>query len=189
MRDIDIYTDCAGSTGKLGISFVIMEDEKETIYRFKTDCVTLNKEFFSRNKICNTSIGECYAIYKALNFIKNETDINVKIFTDSYHVFCLLNKLNKVKANQRRKDNDLLYRLSNKCLKLLDLHTMPFSKKGNIFPIFQKKEICWVNGHIGNYGNEVANVAAKMSLKYDFVNPILTLDWYPIILKKVREKS
>lgn len=189
MREIDIYTDCAGSTGKLGISFVIIENEKETIYSFKTDIESLNKEFFSKNKISNTSIGECYAIYKALDFIKNERDINVKIFTDSYHAFCLLNNLNKVKAKQRRKNNNLLLRLSNKCLNLLVLHT-PFIKKGFTLDwrddvIYQKKEICWVNGHIGNYGNEIANAAAKSALKHQCI----LLDFDLNILKKVRATS
>ena len=146
---------------------------------------------FSKNKISNTSIGECYAIYKALDFIKNETNINVKIFTDNYHAFLLLNKVNKVKANQRRRDNNLLYKLSNRCLNLLELHT-PFIKKGFTLDwrnLNNKVEVCWINGHIGNYGNELANAAAKKALKCNFVDPFFKLNFDLNILKKVRATS
>lgn len=158
IEEIQIYTDCAGADGAgnlFGVSvFVIDHHENETIFSYGSDIKSLNKEFKSKNKRGNISIGECYAVYKALHFIKAQnhiktTEINYKIYIDNLHVFLLLNNQCRCKRKQVMRKNNLLFRLLNKCNLI---------KSDNI-------EILWINGHKGIYGNEIANTAAEKIYK------------------------
>jgi len=151
---MDIYTDCAGSLNDFGVSFVILNDDNEEIFGFKTSTEHLNCEFNSSNEKSSTSIGECYAIYKALSFIKGNNKKEKKekrvIYTDNLHVFLLLNKKCKCKKKNKTEDNNLLLKIANKCKDL----------KHN-----KNVEIRWIKAHIGIYGNEIADTVAKLSLK------------------------
>jgi len=155
MKHFDIYTDCAGSVDEFGISFVVFEGEDEKIYKFKVNTESLNKEFGVGNKVSNISIGECYAVSKALQFLKNEKEFSARIYTDNNHVFMLLNKQCKIKRNHKRKFGNLLSCIVGRC-KQLNPH--PRSIRRNI-------EIRLINGHIGIYGNEIANIAAQHAKK------------------------
>ena len=151
MKHFDIYTDCAGSENEFGISFVVFEgEEDEKIYKFKTNTESLNKEFGVDNKVSNTSIAECYAIFKALLFLKDEKEFSAKIYTDNDHAFMLLNKLCRIKKRQKNFGH-LLSCIVGRC-KQLNPH--PNSFRRNI-------QVCHINGHIGIYGNEIANIAAQ----------------------------
>jgi ribonuclease HI len=141
MKELEIYTDCAGSLRDLGISFVVIDDnnEEEEIFLFKTNTRRLNKEFNSSAQTSNTSIGELYAMYKVLSYLKDNQDLRAKIYTDSMHVFLLLNDQCEYKKE------GLLKNILERCLDI----------KGNNVEVF------WIKGHAGVYGNELANSAAK----------------------------
>lgn len=143
MNELDIFTDCAGSVDEFGIAFLIIENEAEKIYKSKINLKELNKEFSLKESSCSIAIGECYAIFMALKTIKNKYS-KIRIYTDSFHTFLLLNRQ---KCKQK---NDLIKILSSKCLEIMDSNNV---------------EVMWIKGHIGIYGNEIVNRLAKKSLR------------------------
>jgi ribonuclease HI len=144
---MEIYTDCAGSTDVQGISVYIMNGNKEKVFRFKTNTKLLNQEFGCSEKLNKTIVGEGYAIYKALLYLKQKNvNKKVKIYTDNQGMFFYLTKLCPIKKKLKGTIIDVL---TEKCFSLLT---------DNI-------EILWIKAHVGVYGNEVANLEATLALK------------------------
>jgi ribonuclease HI len=142
--ELEIYTDCGGSTADYGIGIhMISQDESEKSFLLKTHIDSINAEY-GINEVGSTSIGEIYAIITALSLV--ESDIKkVRVFTDSDHAFCILNK---VKPPKEQKDH----------LQLLQ----------GIFDKFLEKfevEVMWIKGHVGVYGNEIVDSITQKALK------------------------
>ena len=140
MKEIDIFTDCSGSTDELGISFVIFDEEDEQSFKFSSNVKLLNNEFVTHNDMCSVLIGECYAVFKALSHIKNQQNTIARIYTDNEHVFRLLNNQSII----RKKKNDLI-KIVRRTKRM---------KNNDI-------DIRWIKGHVGVYGNEMADKLAK----------------------------
>ena len=149
MKELDIFTDGSGNDTHYGISFVIFDQEDEKPFSCSTTIDQLKKEF-----VCDTipfktrdcsSIGECYAIYKSLLLIQGQ-NIKARIYTDSEHLFLLLNNQCFVK----KKKNNLLYKMVRRTKKI--------NNKVNA-------EVLWIKGHAGVYGNEIADKLAKQGRK------------------------
>lgn len=121
-----------------------IENEVETRFNFKTNINLLCKEFDVKKSIGSTGIGEAYAIIKALENIKAKYD-KINIYLDNHEVFYMFNSLSKKRAKKV-----LLNKITDKYTKL--------SKNKNI-------AINWIKGHVGVYGNEIADRLATKALK------------------------
>jgi len=148
-KTLDIYTDCSLKQKILGIGVLFIENEKETNFQYRTNGDLISEEFDCPTVISSTTIGELYAVYKALTEIRKDYD-KIIVYTDNDSVYKLFNKLYKLKmqctkeSNRRR--NLLLSNISNKCYELME--------NLNI-------EIRHIKGHRGVYGNEISDKLAK----------------------------
>ena len=130
-----IYTDFGGEIRqRYGLSVLFIDGEDETKFQFRTSVKLLNIEFGTKDKGTST-IGETYAILKALQNLPKKKFDKYVIYTDSMGAVLLLNGVNK-----NRKDNKLLFAIKDKIDEL----------KLNI-------EVCWVPGHSKIYGNEICD--------------------------------
>ncbi len=138
---LDIFTDCAGSIDSYGIGCFFMENEFEKRISYKTNISLISKEFDFDMKIGTTAIGEFYAILKALENIEGDHE-KTNIYTDNEEVFFIVNGIFKRKK--------LLNAIFQK-FKIL-------SKGLNV-------EVCHIKGHVGVYGNEIADKLAHKALR------------------------
>lgn len=141
--EIDIYTDCGGSTAELGVGIhIINSDESETSYMLKTHTKDVNKIYNINNSL---SVGEIHAVLTSLSLVNEEVK-KVRIFTDSNHAFIVFNKLYTPKN------------IHNEVYNKLNTHLDSFKSKFEI-------EIMWIKGHVGVYGNEISDHISEKALK------------------------
>ena len=152
-----IYTDFGGEERqRYGLGVLFIDDEYETKFQFRTSVKLLNKEFGTKDK-GNSTIGETYAILKALQNLPKKKFDKYVIYTDSWGAVLLLNGVNK-----QRKENKLLFAIKDK----IDELNINF-------------EVCWVPGHSNIYGNEICDKLARVWKNTDvpYCNDNKTDEW------------
>lgn len=144
--ELDIYTDCGGSTNEFGVGIHMIDaDETEKSYLLKTNIDIINRQYFSKS-IGTTGLGELYAILQSCKLISPKYT-QIRIFTDSEHAFKICNNI-KISG---RSGKDPIYK---KILK--DICS---------YKSFFDLEVFWIKGHIGVYGNHIADTITQKALK------------------------
>jgi ribonuclease HI len=145
---VEIYTDgtSLGNPGKGGYSVIILWNNQEII---------LAKGY--RNTTNNRM--ELSAIVEALNFIKNNELEEAVISTDSQLIVKAINEGWLAKWIQNG------WQTSNKT----QVQNIDLWQKIAFFLNFVRPKIFWVEGHIGNKYNEIADKIAKSKAKYDAI--------------------
>jgi ribonuclease HI len=110
--------------------------------------------------------AEIHALHLALTIIKDHSESQFVIFTDSYSSLqCIKDKYTK---------NAMCRRLQYEIHELLLTKTVEF---------------CWIPSHIGLEGNEKADRKAKeASIRNPEPIAVCYTDWYPILKEKVYQK-
>jgi len=175
MKEIDIYTDCSSrDCENYGISVFIIEDEVQKALMYKTNLQELIKEFNvlfdgKNYKSKSITIFECYAIFKALQWLNFQTlNYNkIRIYTDNESVFL---RLNNCKCKSR---NILDKILTDHCLSIINSNV----------------DVRLIKAHCGVYGNEIADYIAKSALRKTENVLIKTEQRNGILSKKSLQKA
>jgi len=166
---------------KLQISALIV-DENESEFRFAqkttTDSIVSELGDLSGMKFkADSTIGEMYSIYKILTFISKYMGINesgvmsiindnyikrVNIYTDSLSSFNYINEVMITPLpNQKRNPIPKPHSPKNKLSKSLNSRIISF--KRTLESIGVEVNIMWIKGHVGVWGNEIADGLCKKS--------------------------
>jgi ribonuclease HI len=146
--ELDIYTDCGVSKNQkfFGVGIHMIDaNESEQSYLLKTNIDLINKQFNSKSK-GTTGLGELYAILQSCQLISPKYT-KIRIFTDSDHAFRICNS-QKIKGKSGK---DEIY---NKIYNSINFYK-------NFFDI----EFFWIKGHIGVYGNHIADSLTQEAKK------------------------
>lgn len=140
---LQIYTDCSCSSKIYGIGILMIdENEIETKYQFRTNKYLIDAEFDTNSPSATSSVGEMYAVIKALENITGTYD-KIYLYTDNNHVFKSLTNSCKEKSKQV-----LFNKVIKKCREI----------NKNI-------EFRHIKAHCGVYGNEMVDRLAKKALR------------------------
>lgn len=145
--ELDIYTDCGGSIDIYGIGIHIIDElENETSFLLKTSIKDINDKYKLKAN-GTTTIGETHAILTSLSLV-NDNVTKVRVYTDSLHSFELLNGIKQSRKNS---------------------YLNPFFEIIKDFKSKFEIEVMWIKGHIGIYGNEIADSITKKALKKSII--------------------
>ena len=146
--ELEIYTDCGGSTADYGIGIhMIDHNENEKSYMLRTHIHDIKTQYGLNIEEGSTSIGEIHAILTAISLIKDSEFKRVRVFTDNEHAFRVLNKI-KTKTPTS---------------KLFKSFQRVFDNLKNNFKV--EVEVMWIKGHVGVYGNEIVDTLTQKAIK------------------------
>lgn len=163
-NQIDIYTDasyysyCHRRKYMFGYSSVILDKDRDYIINGSITHETIKRYFKLDDnlEILNTNHGELIAICKSLWQFRNESQ-NIRIFSDSkFSLNMIVNVMNGefvVKKAENRENYNNLVKF------IIDIIDKIDNNGGSV-------ELFWIKGHMGCYGNEVADKMAKRSIDF-----------------------
>lgn len=144
-KTLEVYTDCSPARKIYGFGILMIDDNDcELKFQFASNASLMDIEFQEDMKKTTTSIGEAYAVLKALENISRKYD-KIVLYTDNNHVYETLNN------HCKRKVKHIVFnKIIDKCRELM--------KSLNI-------EVRHIKAHCGVYGNEMVDKLAKDARK------------------------